>query len=64
MAAPIVTRLKEPETLLIEWETIDEDIYGFELQLRQNRGGKPWQTIANDLRGAQVKKRNLKCKWG
>lgn len=64
MAAPIVQRLKEPETLLIEWEAVEEDIYAFELQFRQNRGGQPWITISDDLHSNQVRKRNLTCKWG
>ena len=64
MAPPVVRRLKKPQTLLVEWEDINEEIYGFELQMRQNRGGRGWQTIATDLQRPVVKKKNLKCKWG
>ncbi|CAJ1968938.1 unnamed protein product [Cylindrotheca closterium] len=64
MAPPVVNRLKEKETLMIEWEAIEEDIYAFELQFRQNRGGQPWITISEDLHSNQVRKRNLTCKWG
>lgn len=64
MAAPVVRRLKEPETLMIEWEAVEEDIYAFELQFRQNRGGQPWITVSDDLHSNQVRKRNLMCKWG
>jgi len=64
MASPLVQKLREPETLFVEWEAISEDIYAFELQFRQNRGGQPWITISDDLHSNQVRKRNLTCKWG
>lgn len=64
MAAPVVTKLNQPETLLIQWEAVEEDIYGFELQFRQNRGGQPWITVSDSLTSNQIRKRNLKCKWG
>jgi len=35
MAAPIVTIPVEPNALIITWEEVDEDVHGFEMQMRK-----------------------------
>lgn len=62
MAAPRVTSAGE-DTLMVAWDDV-EDVDGFELQMRECRGGAPWVTIAPELNELEVKKRNLKSSLG
>lgn len=45
-------------TVLARW-TARDDADGYELQMRENAGGVPWETIAPSLKGTEVKKKNL-----
>lgn len=51
--------------LVISWKkkTNDETVKT-ELQMRENKGGEIWQTIAASLGGTEVRKRNLTSKLG
>lgn len=64
MAAPIVTIPVEPNALIITWEEVDEDVHGFEMQMRENRGGARWVSFQVSSHSAEVKKKNLTSPWG
>ena len=64
MAAPIVTVPSEPHALIITWEEVEEEIAGFELQMRENKGGARWFSFETSGNQSEVKKKNLKSPWG
>lgn len=64
MAAPIVTIPAEPNALIISWEEIDEEVHGFELQMRENKGGARWFGFQTSGMSSEVKKKNLTSPWG
>ncbi|CAJ1964913.1 unnamed protein product [Cylindrotheca closterium] len=64
MAAPIVTIPAEPNALIITWEEVDEDVHGFEMQMRENKGGAKWFGFQVSSVSSEVKKKNLTSPWG
>ena len=64
MAAPIVTIPAEPNALIITWEEVDEEVHGFELQMRENKGGARWFGFQTSGHSSEVKKKNLTSPWG
>ena len=50
-------------TLKVSWAK-ETDASGYELQMRENKGGAAWETIAPSLSGTQVKKKNLTSSLG
>eukprot|EP00934_Nitzschia_sp_Nitz4_P007094 Nitzschia sp. Nitz4//scaffold27_size158506//154007//154948//NITZ4_002628-RA/size158506-processed-gene-0.62-mRNA-1//1//CDS//3329545572//7084//frame0 len=52
-----------PQALLIRWTPI-EGATGYELQMRENKTKGEWATIAANLSGSEVKKKNLTSKLG
>jgi len=63
MAAPKVSNAGSNQALLISWEKND-GASGYELEMRENKGGVEWSTIAASLSGTEVKKKNLTSKLG
>lgn len=63
MDAPRVTNAGSNQALLVAWDR-KEGATGYELQMRENRGGSKWTTIAASLSGTEVKKKNLTSKLG
>ena len=49
------------QTLLVSWKrsSMKGCMFQYELQMREFRGGTPWTTIASNLGGTFVKKKNL-----
>jgi len=64
MAAPIVTVPSEANALIITWEEVDEEVNGFELQMRENKGGANWLGFETSGMSSEVKKKNLTSPWG
>jgi hypothetical protein len=64
MASPIVTVPAEPHSLIVTWEDVDEDVHGFELQMRENKGGSKWFGFQTSGQASEVKKKNLTSSWG
>lgn len=64
MAAPIVTIPAEPNALIITWEEVDEEVHGFEMQMRENKGGAKWFGFQTSGQSSEVKKKNLTSPWG
>jgi len=64
MAAPIVTIPVEPNALIITWEEVDEEVHGFEMQMRENKGGARWLGFQVSDQSSEVKKKNLTSPWG
>lgn len=64
MASPIVTIPAEFNSLIITWEEVDEDVHGFELQMRENKGGAKWFGFQTSGQSSEVKKKNLTSPWG
>mmetsp|Transcript_6441 Transcript_6441/g.11724 ORF Transcript_6441/g.11724 Transcript_6441/m.11724 type:complete len:332 (+) Transcript_6441:91-1086(+) len=62
MAAPKVSNGGN-QALVVSWSKTD-GAAGYELQMRENEGGKPWETVAPSLSGTEVKKKNLTSKSG
>ena len=57
MAAPWVKNAG-PQSLLIRWVKFN-GATGYELQMRENTKKGTWTTIAGNLSGTEVKKKNL-----
>ena len=57
MDAP-TTSIGGNQTLTVKWTNV-AGATGYELQMRENKGGGPWTTIAASLSGTEVKKKNL-----
>ena len=67
------SRMNAPKALLggtlsslrITWRTAtakaaeDDDDGGYELQMRENKPGMEWTTIASSIKGTEVRKKNL-----
>jgi hypothetical protein len=64
MASPIVTVPAESNSLIVTWEDVDEDVHGFELQMRENKGGSKWLGFQTSGDSSEVKKKNLTSSWG
>jgi thiol-disulfide isomerase/thioredoxin len=64
MPAPKVTNAGSNQALHVSWTKEEDDEGGYELQMRENQGGKEWKTIAPSLKGTEVKKKNLDSKFG
>jgi len=64
MPAPKVTNAGSNQALHISWTKAEDNSAGYELQMRENQGGKEWSTIAPSLSGTEVKKKNLDSKFG
>lgn len=62
MAPPMVHN-SESECLIVSWEQV-ESAYAYELQMRENTSGAGWFTIADEIEGTEVKKRNLNSRYG
>ncbi|KAG7344270.1 thioredoxin-like protein [Nitzschia inconspicua] len=62
MAAPKTTNGGN-QALVVSWSKID-DVTDYELQMRENEGGKTWNTIATSLSSTEVRKKNLTSKSG
>jgi len=63
MAAPTVVHAGSHLAGLVSWNLFPEAI-SFELQMRENKGGAAWDTIAPNFKGSQVKKKNLSSPQG
>jgi len=64
LEAPTVT-LGGNEALTISWKSDNNNNSNkYELQMRENRGGQGWTTIAPSLSNTQVKKKNLTSQLG
>ena len=64
MEAPKVVHAGSNQALLISWKkksngSSEAETTKYELQMRENRGGEPWTTIAKSLSNTEVKKKNL-----
>jgi len=57
MSAPWVKNAG-PQALLVRWNTFD-GATGYELQMRENKKKGTWATLAENLSGTEVKKKNL-----
>jgi thiol-disulfide isomerase/thioredoxin len=65
MAAPKTTNAGSNHALIISWQKVDDTTTtGYELQMRENKGGSEWSTIAPSLSGLEVKKNNLTSSLG
>jgi thiol-disulfide isomerase/thioredoxin len=69
MAAPKTTNAGSNHALVISWQKVDDatataTANGYELQMRENKGGSEWSTIAPSLSGLEVKKKNLTSSLG
>ena len=64
MLPPIVTVPAETDSLIVTWEEVTEQIYGFELQMRENRGGARWFKINDALESNEIQRYNLTSQWG
>jgi len=51
------------QALAVKWKPA-EGATGYELQMRENKGGEGWKTIAASLSGTEVKKKNLVSESG
>lgn len=56
---PPTTSIGGNRALAVKWKKIEEGADGYELQMRENKGGEGWKTIAASLSGTEVKKKNL-----
>ena len=56
---PPTTSIGGNRALAVKWKKIEEGGNGYELQMRENKGGEGWKTIAASLSGTEVKKKNL-----
>ena len=63
MAAPSVMHAGANLAARVTWKAAT-NASGYELQMRENEGGAAWETIAPNLSGTEVKKKNLKSKNG
>jgi hypothetical protein len=63
MAAPWCKNAGAKQSILVCWQTID-GASGYELQMRENQKGSMWATIAPNVQGTEVKKKNLPSKNG
>eukprot|EP00534_Pseudo-nitzschia_fraudulenta_P003347 CAMPEP_0201125098 /NCGR_PEP_ID=MMETSP0850-20130426/19149_1 /ASSEMBLY_ACC=CAM_ASM_000622 /TAXON_ID=183588 /ORGANISM="Pseudo-nitzschia fraudulenta, Strain WWA7" /LENGTH=329 /DNA_ID=CAMNT_0047392901 /DNA_START=117 /DNA_END=1103 /DNA_ORIENTATION=- len=64
MEAP-TTSIGGNQALAVQWKPAEgSSTTGYELQMRENRGGETWKTIAASLSGTEVKKKNLASKSG
>ena len=63
MTAPTVYHAGSNLAARTAWKAVD-GATGYELQMRENEGGKAWETIAANLSGTEVKKKNLSSKNG
>jgi len=59
MGAPTAIPAGTNQALLISWKESSAASSSFELQMRPNQGGAPWTTIAAQLSGTSVRKKNL-----
>lgn len=65
MPAPTVIDAWSNLALLVSWtETVEGETSGYRLQMREDRGGARWTTIARSLTGTEVKKKNLHSPLG
>lgn len=66
MEAP-TTCIDGNQALTVRWKAHSNDQVakvGYELQMRENKGGEGWTTIAASLSGTQVRKKNLTASAG
>lgn len=61
--APQVSLAGTYQTLLVQWASAEQNS-NYELQLRENRPGVAWSTIATNLSTTQVRKKNLSSPKG
>lgn len=54
------------QALTVAWKPTKEATYNskYELQMRENKGGEEWKTIAASLSGIEAKKKNLTSRLG
>jgi thiol-disulfide isomerase/thioredoxin len=64
MAQPTTTNVGSDHALLISWQKFDKAVSGHELQIRENKGGCAWATIAPSLAGLICKKKKLNSSLG
>jgi nucleoredoxin len=58
MAAPQVFLGGTYQSARVTWLPFDGAL-GYELQMRENAGGEPWQTIASNIAHTEIRKKNL-----
>jgi hypothetical protein len=63
MAQPWCKNAGAKHSILVIWQTID-GAKGYELQMRENKKSGVWATIAPNVQGTEVKKKNLPSKNG
>ena len=67
MAPPLVSQTADYNSLLITWEEIqDEEFYGFDLQMRECKGGSKWFQAFDDMitEANEIIRADLKSKRG
>jgi len=63
LAPPKATLAGSKQAVVIKWDTAPSASQ-YELQMRENDGGAPWNTISSTLSGTEVRKKNLTSKLG
>mmetsp|Transcript_23837 Transcript_23837/g.36845 ORF Transcript_23837/g.36845 Transcript_23837/m.36845 type:complete len:351 (-) Transcript_23837:1601-2653(-) len=64
MRAPKVVLAGSNQAVIVSWSGASTATTKYELQMRENQGGTPWNTIASSLSGTEVRKKNLISKLG
>eukprot|EP00977_Amphora_coffeiformis_P019463 scaffold7279_cov175-Amphora_coffeaeformis.AAC.2 len=64
MSAPIAVVSGSPYAAIVRWNKYSNnnnkpDTFKYEIQMRENIGGNPWETIAASFAHTEVKKKNL-----
>lgn len=63
MEAP-TTSIGGNQALTVKWKAPTATTSGYELQMRENKGGESWKSIAASLSGTEAKKKNLTSSSG
>ena len=63
MAPPRASLAGSNQTVLVKWNAVPSATE-YELQMRENDGGAPWNTLSSSLSGTEVRKKNLSSKMG
>lgn len=58
-SAPTAAHAGTNQAALVRWKAAPGGTAGYELQMRENRGGSAWSTIASSLSATEVRKKNL-----
>jgi thiol-disulfide isomerase/thioredoxin len=68
MQAPTVSDAGSNQAITVSWNAFAKEdgsnVAAYELQMRENKGGEPWKTIAGSVMTTGARKKNLASKLG